>query len=274
MGFGISPRQPETDYNVPVKRILLFAGLGIVLLVIAGAAIVGSAFMGRQTITDGFEINGIRIVQDGFASVAVLPMGEGEVALVDAGNDPSGEAIRAELSRRGLGPEAVKAVLITHGHGDHIAAIPLFPNAEAMALAAEAPLIEGRAGARGPLTRFFPPNPTGIRVARTLQDGDTVMLGQTPVRVFAVPGHTDGSAAYLVNGVLFLGDSADATTEGELRGAPWVFSDDQAQNRASLVRLQQRLAEEGAGVQAMAFAHSGVLIQGLAPLAAFAQQNP
>lgn len=257
-----------------MKRILLIVGLGILVLVLAGAAVIGSAFLGRQAITDGFEINGIRIVQDGFVSVAMVPMGEGEVALVDAGNDPSGEAIRAELSRRGLRPEAVKAVLITHGHGDHIAGIPAFPNAEAMALAAEVPLAEGRAGARGPLTRFFPANPTGVKVTLPLQDGDTAMLGETPVRVFAVPGHTGGSAAYLVNGVLFLGDSADATTEGELRGAVWAFSDDAAQNRASLVRLHQRLVEEGAAVQAIAFAHSGVLVQGLAPIAAFARRNP
>jgi len=75
LGFGISPRQPETDYNVPVKRILLFAGLGIVLLVIAGAAIVGSAFMGRQAITDGFEINGTDI------RAAVPKRGQGEVSV-------------------------------------------------------------------------------------------------------------------------------------------------------------------------------------------------
>lgn len=257
-----------------MKRILILGGLLVLVLLAAGAAIIGSAFMGRQAITDGFEINGIRIVQDGFASVAVLPMGEGEVALVDAGNDPSGEAIRAELSRRGLRPEAVKAILITHGHGDHIAAIPTFPNAQVMALAAEIPLAEGRAGASGPVTQFFPASPTGVKVTLPLQDGDGVMLGEAMVRVYAIPGHTGGSAAYLVNGVLFLGDSADATTEGELRGAPWAFSDDAAQNRASLVSLHQRLVEEGASVEAIAFAHSGVLVNGLVPLATFAQQNP
>ena len=99
------------------------------------------------------------------------------------------------------------------------------------------------------------------------------MLGQISVRVFAIPGHTAGSAAYLVNGVLFLGDAADATSNGGLRGAPWLFSDDQAQDRASLVALPQRLSQEGADVKAIAFAHSGVLANGLAPLMAFAQQN-
>ena len=109
---------------------------------------------------------------------------------------------------------------------------------------------------------------------RGLRDGETVLLNEMPVQVFAVPGHTGGSAAYLVNRVLFMGDSADATTEGALRAAVWAFSDDPAQNRASLVRLHQRLTEEGEAVEAIAFAHSGVLVQGLAPLAAFAEQNP
>ena len=257
-----------------MKRILIYAGLLVLVVVVAGATVIGSAFLGRQAIPDGFEINGIRIVRDGFVSVAVVPMGEGEVALVDAGNDPSGEAVRAELSRRGLMPEAVKAVLITHGHRDHISGVAAFPNAAVMALAAEVPLAEGRAGARGPVTRFFPARPTGVKVTLPLQDGDGAMLGETMVRVFAVPGHTGGSAAYLVNGVLFLGDSADATSAGELRGAPWAFSDDAAQNRRSLVRLHQRLVEEALTVQAIAFAHSGVLVNGLVPLAAFAARNP
>jgi glyoxylase-like metal-dependent hydrolase (beta-lactamase superfamily II) len=213
------------------------------------------------------------MVQDGFSSVAVLPIGEGEVALVDAGNDAAGTAILAELSRRGLGPEAVKAVLITHGHGDHIAGIGALPNAEVMALEAEIPLVEGRASARGLLTRLFPARATGIEVNRALRDGETVMLGEVLVQVYAIPGHTGGSAAYLANNVLFLGDSADATTEGTLRAAVWAFSDDPAQNRASLVRLHERLTEQGAAVEAIAFAHSGVLAHGLAPLAGFAAEN-
>jgi hypothetical protein len=73
--------------------------------------------------------------------------------------------------------------------------------------------------------------------------------------------------------VLFLGDAADAGRDGALKGAPWVFSDSQADDRASLVRLEQRLAKEGADVSVIAFAHSGALFEGLAPLTTFARSQ-
>src|SRR4029077_7985785 len=121
----------------PMKRILKIAALVISLLVILAVATIASAFVGRQSITDGFEINGIRIVKDGIVSVAFVPIGTGEVALIDAGNDKSGKAILAELARRQLGSDAVKAILLTHGHPDHTAAILLFPSAQVMALGSE-----------------------------------------------------------------------------------------------------------------------------------------
>jgi glyoxylase-like metal-dependent hydrolase (beta-lactamase superfamily II) len=106
-----------------MKRILKIAALVIGFLVIVAVGTIASAFVGRQSITDGFEINGIRIVKDGIVSVAFVPIGTGEVVLIDAGNDKSRKAILAELARRQLGSDAVKAILLTHGHPDHTAAI-------------------------------------------------------------------------------------------------------------------------------------------------------
>ena len=76
----------------------------------------------------------------------------------------------------------------------------------------------------------------------TLKDGDTLMLGPHTVHVYAVPGHTQGSAAYLVDDVLFMGDAADTKSDGTVIGSPWIFSDSQPQDRASLVALDARLA--------------------------------
>jgi glyoxylase-like metal-dependent hydrolase (beta-lactamase superfamily II) len=255
-----------------MKRILKTIGLLLLVLVIGVAWLLAVTFMGRRAVLDGQEFDGIRIIADGFSSVAVIPIQDGRVALVDAGEDETGEAILRELSARQLGPDAVAAILLTHGHPDHTAAIGRFPRAQVMALEAEVPLVEGRAGSRGPVTRLFPVSPTGVRVVRVLRDGDVVTLGGASIRVYAVPGHTAGSAAYLVDGVLFVGDSADVTTDGSLQGSPWIFSDSQAENRASLVRLEQRLTADGASVTAIVPAHSGTA-EGLAPLSAFARAN-
>jgi len=247
----------------------------ILLLVIAVfAAAVGSVlamtFLGRKPISDGAEIGGIRIVQDGIVAVGVVPVGDREVALIDAGNDPAAHPILEELERRRLGPDAVTTILLTHGHRDHIAGINVFPRARVMALEAEVPLIEGRVQARGPMLRFFPARPSGVTVHRRLRDGERLMLGEVvPVQVFAVPGHTAGSAAYLVNDVLFIGDSADVDSDGNLEGAPWIFSDSLAENHASLARLGQRLAQDGAAVTALVPSHSGDT-DGLSGLSAFA----
>ena len=256
-----------------MKRILKIAALLIFLIVLGVGGLLAATFMGRRPVVDGQEINGIRIVADGISSVAIIPIDGRQVALVDAGNDSSGQPILGDLLRRQLDADAVSAIFLTHGHPDHTAAIKMFPKAQVMALEAEVPLVEGRAGSLGPLTRLFPVNPTGVTVSRTLSDGDVVTVGSVPFRVYAVPGHTAGSAAYLVKDVLFIGDSADVTSDGTLQGSPWIFSDSQPENRASLVRLEQRLVADGVRVIAIVPAHSGSA-EGVAPLTAFVRANP
>ena len=255
-----------------MKRILKIVGLLVLVLVIGVACLLAVTFMGRRAVMDGQEVNRIRVISDGFSSLAVIPISDRQVALVDAGEDQAGEAIIGELLRRQMGPDAVVAILLTHGHPDHTGAIRQFPQAQVMALEAEVPLVEGYAAARGPLPRLFPVSPTGVTVTRVLHDGDVVTLGSSSFRVYAVPGHTAGSAAYFVNGVLLIGDSADVASDGTLQGSPWIFSDSQAENRASLVRLEQRLIADGAKVTAIVPSHSGTA-DGLAPLTDFARGN-
>ena len=93
------------------------------------------------------------------------------------------------------------------------------------------------------------------------------------IKIVTMPGHTAGSAAYLVNDVLFLGDAADVESDGSLRGAPWIFSDSQAEDRASLTRLEQQLVADGVTVKALVPAHSGS-VDGMSALTAFVHPNP
>jgi glyoxylase-like metal-dependent hydrolase (beta-lactamase superfamily II) len=241
-----------------VKTILKIVGVLLAVIAVVIGGIAYSAFGGMSAIQDGAApAPDVRIVKDGFVDIGVVDAGNGKVLLIDAGNDPAGKAIFTELARRHLGNDAVSAIFLTHGHPDHTAGAHLFPNAAVYALQADVALAEGRAGSHGPITHFMSPKPNGTHITRALQDGETVVVGSKSVRVFAVPGHTAGSAAYLVSGALFLGDSAGLKSNGTLAGAPWVATDDSAQNHASLKALADRLRPEQVSIVAIIPAHTG-----------------
>jgi glyoxylase-like metal-dependent hydrolase (beta-lactamase superfamily II) len=75
---------------------------------------------------------------------------------------------------------------------------------------AERPLIEGRAQTKSWSTKLFGGPKSGPCVAKYLKDRQRFQLGGVTITSYLVPGHTDGSAAYLIGGTLFLGDSADS----------------------------------------------------------------
>jgi hydroxyacylglutathione hydrolase len=188
-------------------------------------------------------------VVDGFVSAYVVPMGPTEVALVDCGFDPEGKALLAALARRGLGPEAVKAILLTHAHADHLGGCHLFPNAE---VAAFTPRRELTAASEKPLPRI-----------RTLGSDEPLSLNGLEVRAYPVPGHTADGGVFLVGGALFLGDAGTATADGKgVKAAPWIFTgenkrrDEERRNVAALARLHQRLVADKAIVRKIFFAHS------------------
>ena len=227
-------------------------------------------FLTLKRLPERLEINGMVLIKDGFVTAGFVPFSQREVALVDAGNDVDAKAILAELARRGLGPDDVRVILLTHGHADHIGGIAKFPKAQVMALAAETDVVEGRSTGGGWILRLRPPKPTGIRLSRTLRDGEILELGSFQVRVFAVPGHTPGSAAYAIGENLFLGDSANQDTHGRLKAAPGIFSGSAAQNRKSLVELAGRLAGDRS-IKRLVFSHSAPLEGGMTPLLEFAR---
>ena len=255
-----------------MKRALIGFGATVVVLVVALGAGVAATFSGRRPISDGRDIRSAHIVEDGSTSMAIVRIGDGHAVLIDAGQDPEGRSLLAALEKEHIARSSIEAILLTHGHADHIGAVKMFPDAQVMALDAEVPVVEGRARTHGPVTWFLPARPTGISVARPLHDGEIFRLGNTQVHVFAMPGHTAGSAAYLIDDILFIGDSADVKADGTMLPAPWIFSDSQAQNRESLRRLARELGQSNVPVRAIVPSHSGE-VDGLAPLLTFADSK-
>lgn len=242
--------------------------LGIVVVVVAVAGY--ALFGGLQGPTGGPSLGaGIDRVQAGYSTAYVLDAGNGQFALIDAGADDKGTALIQDLQARHAGPDAVTAILLTHAHPDHIAALALFPKATIYALKAEVPFAAGKEPYKAPLFKLFGgTNKTPFNVTHPLDDGENFMVGNLQVVVYAVPGHTEGSAAYLTEGVLFAGDSVQIGSNQQIIGPSMIFSTDRAQGEASLKHLGQELEPHAAEVNFIATGHTGT-VAGLAPLVAF-----
>jgi hydroxyacylglutathione hydrolase len=104
--------------------------------------------------------------------------------------DPAGEP---ESLIAGIAGRAVCAVVLTHGHFDHLgAAAVLLAETRAPLLVhrADADAITTAEGNGGAAFGFSPVSP---KADRLLVDGDTVEAGRAALTVIHTPGHTPGS---------------------------------------------------------------------------------
>jgi glyoxylase-like metal-dependent hydrolase (beta-lactamase superfamily II) len=252
-----------------MKRFLKIVGIVIVVVVAIFAGLFFYLFGGLQAQTAGLSLPaGAQAVYDGFSTVFLLDPGDGKVVLIDAGNDTAGKAILDALQKRNSSPDNVEAIFITHAHPDHDAAIALFPKATIYAMKREVPVAAGKEDYGSMLSKVagrFNPHP--FDVTHPLENGDKVTVGNLEVTAFDVPGHTAGSGAYLVQGVLYLGDAAMINTNHEIIGPSKAFSTDPVEGVVSLKHLAEELQPRADEVKVLATAHTGG-VAGLAPLAA------
>lgn len=235
--------------------------LGVPLLALGGLA--WWTFGGDAPLVPGEVAPGVYQVVDDFSAVFVVNV-DGGVVLVDAGVDPEAKAIRERLAAMGDPP--VLGVLLTHGHGDHVAGCGQFPDAVVAAGADDQGLVHGDHAAPGVPGLLFGPADGTCRVTRPVRDGEVVSLGGQDFVAYAIVGHTPGTTAWFGRGVLFLGDAASSDTSGRVTGPKWVFSMNPSQATESLAGLHERLA--GAQVNKLAFGHTAPL-DGMAPLTTF-----
>jgi hydroxyacylglutathione hydrolase len=130
------------------------------------------------------------------------------VAAEDSGDavvvDPGFEAavIRRMVTRAG---KRLAAVLATHGHGDHIGAVPSVCAEDAPLYIHEADeraLTDQRGwGAGYAVEASFRPNEV-----RTVTDGDVLEFAGFRIEVLHTPGHTPGHVVYRTDGFVFSGD--------------------------------------------------------------------
>jgi glyoxylase-like metal-dependent hydrolase (beta-lactamase superfamily II) len=121
----------------------------------------------------------------------VTAQGSTDAVVIDPGDDAA--RIIEVLAERGL---TVAAILVTHGHLDHIGAVRDL----AAATGAEVWMARGDADD----LRGYGPAPYDPE--HLVGGGETVSVAGIDFRTFDVPGHTSGSVAFATDGVAFVGD--------------------------------------------------------------------
>ncbi len=135
----------------------------------------------------------------------------GEGFLVDPGDDEV--KLFAHITRMDMKPVAI---LLTHGHFDHIGAVEaLKERYHIPAYAAEAEketLLDGKRN----LTFYHYEQPVKVHADRFLGDGEEFTVAGIPVRFILTPGHTPGSGCYYLeeNQLLFSGDTLFCASRG------------------------------------------------------------
>lgn len=126
-------------------------------------------------------------------------------AVADPGGSP--ERVLSMIEKSGLEPQMI---LLTHGHWDHVGAIPAllekWPDLPVYAHEKEL------CPADEPNPHYFFPH--AGKNQRTYGEGDTLSLGSLTLRVLHTPGHSGGSVVLLVEDVMLSGDTLFAGSCG------------------------------------------------------------
>jgi hydroxyacylglutathione hydrolase len=178
-----------------------------------------------------------RLVVGPLATNCYILESEGEIAVVDPGGDADRILAKVEEIEG-----AVRCVINTHGHVDHVAANRAVLEAageqvELLIHEADAEYLEQPDVSFAMIVgqRIEPVSPT-----RVLAEGDEVVVGCERLVVWHTPGHTPGGMCLVGDGYAFTGDTlfVDSIGRTDFPGGSEVDM------RASLLRLQASLPPE------------------------------
>jgi len=127
--------------------------------------------------------------------------------LIDAA--AQGKLIQRKIARS---QSSLEAIVITHGHADHIGALDFF---DVPIYIHEKEVLFLKDADRN-LSAFFgsPLKVAAKKEIRGLHDGQTIEIAGFNLKILQVPGHTPGSICLYFNSILFSGDALFAGSIG------------------------------------------------------------
>ncbi|CAN5598242.1 MBL fold metallo-hydrolase [soil metagenome] len=216
--------------------------------------------------------SGVFRLKEGLVNCYLIEEDEG-VTVLDAAWPRSFGHLEQALTEIGRSPGDVRAIVLTHGHPDHVGSaeharqawgVPVLVNRD------ESDRVKGRAKGSSPfslvpglLPHLWRPSATGfvlhatahgfmtptwVKEVTTFEDGDVLDVPGRP-RAVSTPGHTEGHTSFHLpdRGILFAGDALVTldvlTRETGPRLLPDPLNGDTARARSSLGRLSGLEAE-------------------------------
>ena len=153
----------------------------------------------------------ITIYPRGFGANTYVLTEDGRTAIVI---DPAQTRVESELIKRGLSPACV---LLTHCHFDHVGGVPALQSGGAKVLCSD--VEKTLVNTSVDLYDMFGAPRVPYRVDETFTDGEEKNFIGIRVKMLLTPGHTKGSACYLITAkdggrYLFTGDTLFADSIG------------------------------------------------------------
>lgn len=178
-------------------------------------------------------MSGIFAVRSFISNFYVFDAGE-SLVVFDTGTNAF--LSRNGMKRQRLDPDKVSHVFLTHSDYDHVGGLSIFKNAVVYISKEEEPMVTGKKA------RMLIKYNKRLLNYKMLNDRETVQIGSLKIKIIYSPGHTPGSACYVVNdNVLVSGDMLRTSNNGSI--TPFLFF--QNMNHKVLKNSLSRLHEEG-----------------------------
>ncbi len=132
-----------------------------------------------------------------------------EAVVIDCGGDA--HKLLNYFDEKGL---KLVAIILTHGHSDHIEGVPELREATGATVIAHEAEVEMLANPSYNLSNNWGQEGTSLVADQLVKEGDVLELIGEKMEIFHTPGHTRGGMCILVGDDLFVGDTLFAGSIG------------------------------------------------------------